>query len=107
MPYANLVYRTLRAGTSRHQCRCHAILGQDVGPWLIEKVGIEERHVMAPEQVTSHLVVAAVQQALELPVSTPGDLGSHHRRHRHARLFESGHGLGGARQTQRYQRRRL
>ncbi len=42
-----------------------ALLGQDVGPWLIEKVGIEERHVMGPEQVTSDLAVAAARQALD------------------------------------------
>ncbi|MFZ1475615.1 MAG: ketoacyl-ACP synthase III, partial [Anaerolineae bacterium] len=66
MPYAQILstgrYVPERVVTNAD---VSAILGQDVGPWLIEKVGIEERHVMAPEQVTSDLVVAAAQQALE------------------------------------------
>ncbi len=51
-----------------------AILGQDVGPWLLEKVGIAERHVIAPDQVTSDLVVAAAQQALARANLTAQDL---------------------------------
>ena len=36
-----------------------------VGEWLVENVGIEARHVMADDEVTSDLVVAAAKQALE------------------------------------------
>ena len=41
------------------------ILGEPVSDWLVKNVGIRERRVMAPEQTTSDLVVAAAQQALE------------------------------------------
>jgi 3-oxoacyl-[acyl-carrier-protein] synthase-3 len=41
------------------------ILGESTNEWLIENVGIRERHFMAPDQTTSDLVVAASQQALE------------------------------------------
>lgn len=51
-----------------------AMLGEDIGPWLVEKVGIEERHVMAPEQATSDLVVAAAQQALDRAALKAADL---------------------------------
>lgn len=36
-----------------------------VGEWLVKNVGIESRHVMAADEVTSDLVVAAAKQALE------------------------------------------
>lgn len=36
-----------------------------VGEWLVENVGIEARHVMADDEVTSDLVVNAAKQALE------------------------------------------
>ncbi len=36
-----------------------------VGDWLVKNVGIESRHVMAADEVTSDLVVAAAKQALE------------------------------------------
>ncbi len=41
------------------------LLGRPVDQWLREKVGIVERHVMAEEQTTSDMVVAASIQALE------------------------------------------
>lgn len=40
------------------------ILGEDVDAWLIENVGIRERHVMADDETTSDLIVAAARQAL-------------------------------------------
>jgi len=41
------------------------ILGEDVDAWLIQNVGIRERHVMAESETTSDMIVAATQQALE------------------------------------------
>jgi 3-oxoacyl-[acyl-carrier-protein] synthase-3 len=41
------------------------ILGEDVDAWLIENVGIRERHVMADDETTSDMIVAASKQALE------------------------------------------
>lgn len=40
------------------------ILGESTDEWLIENVGIRQRHWLAPEQTTSDLVVAASQAAL-------------------------------------------
>ena len=34
------------------------LLGEPVGDWLVENVGIRERHFMAEDQVTSDLAVA-------------------------------------------------
>jgi 3-oxoacyl-[acyl-carrier-protein] synthase-3 len=42
-----------------------AALGEPVSDWLVENVGIRERRMMAPDQTTSDLVVAASQRALE------------------------------------------
>jgi 3-oxoacyl-[acyl-carrier-protein] synthase-3 len=41
------------------------LLGESVGDWLVENVGIRERRHMAEEQVTSDLAVAAGRIALE------------------------------------------
>ncbi len=41
-----------------------ALLGESVGPWLIKNVGIEARHVMAEDERTSDMAVAAARQAL-------------------------------------------
>jgi 3-oxoacyl-[acyl-carrier-protein] synthase-3 len=41
------------------------MLGENVGDWLVENVGIQERHVMADDETTSDMVVAAAQQAME------------------------------------------
>lgn len=41
------------------------MLGENVGDWLVENVGIHQRHVMAAYETTSDMVVAASQQALE------------------------------------------
>ncbi len=40
------------------------MLGENVGDWLVENVGIKERHVMADDETTSGMIVAASQQAL-------------------------------------------
>ncbi len=41
------------------------ILGESTDQWLIENVGIRQRHWMAPDQTTSDLIVAASQRALQ------------------------------------------
>jgi len=41
------------------------MLGENVGDWLVENVGIHERHVMADDETTSDMIVAASRQALE------------------------------------------
>jgi 3-oxoacyl-[acyl-carrier-protein] synthase-3 len=50
------------------------LLGEDVDAWLIEHVGIRERHVMADDETTSDLIVAASRQALEQADLKPLDL---------------------------------
>jgi len=50
------------------------ILGEDVGTWLIENVGIRERHVMADDETTSDLIVRAARQAMERARLAPTDL---------------------------------
>ncbi len=51
-----------------------AMLGEDVGDWLVENVGIHERHVMSDDQVTSDMVVSATRQALDRAGLTASDL---------------------------------
>ncbi len=51
-----------------------AILGEPVDQWLIDNVGIRERRVMADNQTTSDLIVAASQRALEKAGIEPEDL---------------------------------
>ena len=46
-------------------------LGEPVDAWLREHVGIEERHVMADDEATSDLAVAAARQALARAGLTP------------------------------------
>ncbi|MFN2125771.1 MAG: 3-oxoacyl-ACP synthase III family protein [Candidatus Promineifilaceae bacterium] len=41
------------------------ILGRNVDQWLVENVGIKERHVMARDETTSDLCMHAANQALE------------------------------------------
>jgi 3-oxoacyl-[acyl-carrier-protein] synthase-3 len=41
------------------------MLGENVSDWLMENVGIQERHVMAEDETTSDMIVAAARQALE------------------------------------------
>jgi len=43
----------------------NALLGENVGDWLVENVGIRERHVMADDETTSDMIVVAARQALE------------------------------------------
>jgi 3-oxoacyl-[acyl-carrier-protein] synthase III len=50
------------------------LVGKPVDKWLIEKVGIRERHVMAEDQTTSDLLLAASRQALERAGVGPEDL---------------------------------
>ncbi len=52
----------------------NALLGENVGDWLVKNVGIRERHVMAAEESTSDMVVAAAQQALDRAELSPMDL---------------------------------
>lgn len=41
------------------------MLGESVGDWLVENVGIRERHIMAEDEATSDMIVAASLQAME------------------------------------------
>ena len=52
----------------------NAMLGENVGDWLVENVGIRERHVMAEDETTSDMAVAAAQQALDRAKLSPTDL---------------------------------
>ena len=51
-----------------------ALLGEPVSDWLVENVGIRERHFMADDQTTSDLCVAAALTALERADLAPSDL---------------------------------
>ncbi|HEX7975830.1 MAG TPA: ketoacyl-ACP synthase III [Anaerolineales bacterium] len=50
------------------------LIGEPTGDWLVQNVGIRERHFMAPDQTTSDLVVAASQRALERAGVRPEEL---------------------------------
>ncbi len=50
------------------------LLGEPVGDWLEENVGIRERHLMADDQVTSDLATAAGRVALDRAGLQPSDL---------------------------------
>ncbi|MBM3131402.1 MAG: ketoacyl-ACP synthase III [Chloroflexi bacterium] len=50
------------------------MLGEDVDAWLIANVGIRARHVMAENETTSDLIVAASRQAIERAGIAPTDL---------------------------------
>ncbi len=52
----------------------NTLLGENVGDWLVENVGIRERHVMAEDQTTSDMIVAASQQALQRAGLQPAEL---------------------------------
>jgi 3-oxoacyl-[acyl-carrier-protein] synthase-3 len=41
------------------------MLGEPVDDWLVENVGIRERHLMADDETTSDMIVAATAQALD------------------------------------------
>lgn len=51
-----------------------AILGDSTDEWLIANVGIRERRWMAPDQVTSDLIVEASKKALDRAGLKAGDL---------------------------------
>ncbi len=51
-----------------------ALLGESVGPWLVKNVGIEARHVMAEDERTSDMAVAAARQALDRAGMAPEEL---------------------------------
>jgi 3-oxoacyl-[acyl-carrier-protein] synthase III len=51
-----------------------AMMGESTSEWLEANVGIKERRWMAPEQVTSDLIVEASQKALERAGITAADL---------------------------------
>jgi 3-oxoacyl-[acyl-carrier-protein] synthase-3 len=50
------------------------MLAENVGDWLVENVGIRERHIMAADETTSDMVVAAARPALERAGITAADL---------------------------------
>ncbi len=50
------------------------ILNRPVSDWLVQNVGIRERHVMAPDETTSDLALHAARQALERAKLTPEQL---------------------------------
>ncbi len=50
------------------------MLGQPVGEWLVENVGIHERHVMADNETTSDMLTAAALQSLDRAGLTANDL---------------------------------
>lgn len=50
------------------------MLGEKVGEWLVENVGIHERHVMAENETTSSMVIRAARQALERASLEAADL---------------------------------
>jgi 3-oxoacyl-[acyl-carrier-protein] synthase-3 len=50
------------------------ILGQNVSDWLVENVGIRERHIMAPDETTSDMATAASRQALQRAGLEAGEL---------------------------------
>lgn len=50
------------------------IVGEPVGDWLVQNVGIRERHIMADDQATSDLCVAAARQALHRAGTKPEEL---------------------------------
>ncbi len=51
-----------------------ALLGESTDEWLIANVGIRERRWMAPDQVTSDLIVEASKKALDRAGLKAGDL---------------------------------
>lgn len=52
----------------------NVMLGENVGDWLVKNVGIEARHVMADDETTSDMIVAAAEQALSRAGLTAADL---------------------------------
>jgi 3-oxoacyl-[acyl-carrier-protein] synthase-3 len=52
----------------------NVMLGENVGDWLVENVGIHERHIMAEDETTSDMVVAAARQAMARANVKPEEL---------------------------------
>ncbi len=52
----------------------NTMLGENVGDWLVENVGIHERHIMADDQTTSDLVTIAAQEAIDRAGISAADL---------------------------------
>ncbi|MBI5669237.1 MAG: ketoacyl-ACP synthase III [Chloroflexi bacterium] len=50
------------------------LLGERVGDWLVQNVGIRERRIMGDDQVTSDLAVNAARAALDKAGLTPADV---------------------------------
>ncbi len=50
------------------------MLGENVGDWLVENVGIHQRHVMADTETTSDMIVAAGRQAMARAGVAPAEL---------------------------------
>ena len=50
------------------------LLGENVGDWLVENVGISQRHIMSDEETTSDMIVAATVQALDRAGLAAADL---------------------------------
>lgn len=51
-----------------------AMLGEPVGEWLVENVGIHQRHVMAEDETTSDMLIAAARDALAAANVQPADV---------------------------------
>ncbi len=69
------------AGTGRYvpekvltNAQLDAMLGEPVGEWLVQNVGIRERHLIGDDEVTSDLAVNAARPALARAGVAPGDL---------------------------------
>lgn len=50
------------------------LLGENVGDWLVENVGIHERHVMSQDETTSAMIVSATKLALARAGISSGEL---------------------------------
>ena len=51
-----------------------ALMGESTSQWLIDNVGIRERRWMAPDQVTSDLIVEASKKAIQRAGISAADL---------------------------------
>ncbi len=52
----------------------NVMLGENVGDWLVKNVGIQKRRVMAEDETTSDMIVAAVLDALDRAALAASDL---------------------------------
>lgn len=58
----------------RTNAELDVLLGEPVDQWLIDNVGIRQRHLIGDGEVTSDLAVHAARQALERAGVAPGDV---------------------------------